>query len=259
VVAIHQYISPSFLAYYTVDHNAVCLYMTDERSSHKKDRKIRVAALDRVDTKPIWLQFGDTTDVYLYLSQKASAAEEKWLSIVNFVMNLLVEFVNNRIKVQHGTRVRELELMRKRDYRVAVCSASNPLEGNFGWHQDGKNGIVVIGDAQYSTFQLMVPTLCLQNYSHPNTKIEWAPINQPTYTACTVVQECILFHIQLLAVNEKFKHHVSVHYVEQKTTPALRITSHSHFVYLFLFHNKHFSRLKLILAPFLPGSCSTSV
>jgi hypothetical protein len=209
VVALHQYVSPSFLAFYTVDHDSSCAYMKDVRSSRKKQRKIRVASLDHVDTLPTWLQFGDTTEVYLYLSQKASVAEEKWLFVVNFVMNLLVDFVNSAIKAEHGGKVRQFELLRKRDYRVAVGSASNPAEGNFGWHQDGKNGIVVVGDTNYSTFQLMVPTLCLQNYSHSNTTIEWAPISEPNFIAGTVTQECILLHIQLLGVNEKFRHHVS--------------------------------------------------
>lgn len=209
VLALHQYISPSFLAYYTVDHDASCSYMQDERSTtHKKERKIRVASMDHVDTKPTWLQFGDTKDVYLYLSQKASTAEEKWLSVVNFVMNLLVDFVNAKIKAQPGGSGR-LELMRKRDYRVAVGSASNPLEGNFGWHGDGKNGIVVPGDADYSTYQLMVPTFCIQNYAHANTKIEWAPVSDPSFIAGTVLQECILLHIQLLNVNAIYRHHVS--------------------------------------------------
>ena len=98
--------------------------MRDERSEHKKERKIRVASMDHVDTKPTWLQFGDTTDVYLYLSQKASAAKEKWLFIVNYMMNLLFEMVNSRIKATQGGKGRRLELMRKRDYRVAVGSAS---------------------------------------------------------------------------------------------------------------------------------------
>jgi hypothetical protein len=221
VVALHQYISPKFLAYYTVDHDASCAYMKDERSRHKKDRKIRVASLDHIDTKPIWLQFGDT-DVYLYLSQKASAAEEKWLFIVNFVMNLLVDFANDRIKAQHGGKGHRLELMRKRDYRVAVGSASNPLQGNYGKHQDGKNGTVKPGDPNYSTYQLMVPTLCIQNYAHRNTKIEWSPVADPTFTAGTVWQECILFHIQLLNVNELFVHYVSSSVVAASFIPPCR-------------------------------------
>ena len=210
VVALHQYISPSFLAYYTVDHDASCAYMTDERSSHKKERKIRVASPDHVDTKPVWLQFGDTADVYLYLSQKASVAEEKWLSIVNFVMNLLVEFVNKRIKeFSPGRKLEGSDLMRTRSYGVVVSSASNPIQGNYGWHRDGKNGIVDEGDPQYNSSQLMVPTLCIQNFAHSNTRIEWAPLSDPTYIAGTVHHECVLFHLQLLYVNEKYKHHVS--------------------------------------------------
>jgi len=184
--------------------------MTDERSSHKKERKIRVASPDHVDTKPVWLQFGDTADVYLYLSQKASVAEEKWLSIVNFVMNLLVEFVNKRIKeFSPGRKLEGSDLMRTRSYGVVVSSASNPIQGNYGWHRDGKNGIVDEGDAKYNSSQLMVPTLCLQNYAHSNTRIEWAPLTDPTYIAGTVHHECVLFHLQLLYVNEKYKHHVS--------------------------------------------------
>ena len=209
VVALHQYLSPKFLAYYTVDHDASCSYMRDERSEHKKERKIRVASMDHVDTKPTWLQFGDSVDVYLYLSQKASAAEEKWLFIVNYVMNLLVEMVNSRVKATIGGKGRRLELMRKRDYRVAVGSASNPLEGNYGKHGDAKNGIVIPGDIDYSTYQLMVPTLCIQNYAHANTKIQWSPVSDPSYTAGVVTQECVLFHIQLLNVNELFQHWVS--------------------------------------------------
>jgi hypothetical protein len=151
-----------------------------------------------------WLQFGDTSGVYLYLSQKASAAKEKWLYIVNFVLNLMVDFVNRSIKQQHGPNVDDQELLRKRAFGVVVSSASNPFEGNFGWHQDGKNGIVDEGDPRYSSAQLTATTLCLQNYAYSNTRIEWAPIAEPTFKACTVIQECILFHIQLLHVNEKF-------------------------------------------------------
>ncbi len=72
VVGIHQYLSPRFLAFYTVDHDSSCPYMRDYRSSHKKERKIRVSSTKHVNTKPVWLQFGESSDVHLYLSQKAS-------------------------------------------------------------------------------------------------------------------------------------------------------------------------------------------
>jgi hypothetical protein len=43
VIAIHQHLSPEFLAYYLVDHDSACSYMQDLKFVHKKDRKICVA------------------------------------------------------------------------------------------------------------------------------------------------------------------------------------------------------------------------
>jgi hypothetical protein len=60
VVAIHQHITPSFLA--------SCAWMKDEGSSHKKERKICVAWLDHVDASLTWLQFGDANDACLCVS-----------------------------------------------------------------------------------------------------------------------------------------------------------------------------------------------
>jgi hypothetical protein len=76
VIASTNASSPEFLAYYTVDH-ASCAYMADIRSFIKNNWKIRVSPVHHVNTQPIWLQFGETSDVYLYLSQKASVAEEE--------------------------------------------------------------------------------------------------------------------------------------------------------------------------------------
>jgi hypothetical protein len=85
VIAVHQFVSPDFLAYYFVDYNSACRYMQDIRSAHKKDRKIRVALIHHVSNQPIWLQFSTGDSTFLYLSQTASVAEEKWLIIVNHV------------------------------------------------------------------------------------------------------------------------------------------------------------------------------
>ena len=209
IVALHQYLSPSFLAYYCIDHDASCAYMSDVRSTHKKDRKIRVSSMDHVNTKPTWLQFGDKTDVYLYLSQKASVAEETWLSIVNHVMTLLVEQVNLAIKNAQPDKVPASKLLRHRNYRVTVGSISDPNEGNYGPHDDGKPGTVLAGDPNFSLFQLMVPTLCIQNYCYSNTTITWRPKQEPQYVAGEVQQEFVLFHLQMLGVQDNFKHEVS--------------------------------------------------
>jgi hypothetical protein len=61
-----------------------------------------VVSLIHVNALPVWLQFGGTSNVYLYLSQKATVAEESWLKIVNHVKKLLVDYVNQIIKEIFG-------------------------------------------------------------------------------------------------------------------------------------------------------------
>jgi hypothetical protein len=208
VIAIHQHLSPQFLAYYLVDHDSACTYMQDIRSAHKKDRKIRVASTHHVSTHPIWIQFGNDSNTYLYLSRKVSAAEEKWLLIVNFVMKLLVDFVNAHIKRVSQRPVPSENLMRIRRYCTVVENTGNPRNGNYGRHHDAKPGLVDPSDPRFSRFQLMVPTLCLQNHSVANTCISWYPNDFPKWCAGTVTQELFLFHIQCLGVQEHFQHEV---------------------------------------------------
>jgi hypothetical protein len=129
----------------------------------------------------------------------------------------------------------KFELMRKWDCRAALGSASDPLEGNFRWHSDGKNGIAVIGDAKRSTLQLLVPTLRVQNCAHLKTKIGWSPICEPNFVAGIVIQESVLFQVQLLAVNEKFKHHVSLSVVLPLSFLFSPLSA-SHFPNFFHFH-----------------------
>lgn len=209
VCAIHEYLSARFLAYYVVDHDASCKYMADVRSGHKKDRKIRVASSKHVNTKPVWVQLGETSNVYLYFSQKASVAEESWLVIVNHVMKLLVEFVNSKIKALHGSNTAHDKLLRLRIFTELISNASLPVLGNFGPHGDDRNGTCSKDDPKFSRFMLMVPTFCLQNYALETTKISWSPRSEPGWVAGCVFQYFCLIHIQLLGVQEFFLHYVS--------------------------------------------------
>ena len=216
VIAIHQFLSAEFLAYYLVDHDSACLYMQDIRSSHKKDRKIRVSSIHHTSNQPIWLQFGSRESAYLYLSRTASSAEEKWLHIVNYVMKLLVNFVNNRIRRLFPTQTVPMEkLLRLRQYGTLVGTTGNPRTANYGRHHDAKPGLVDPTDARFSRYNLMVPTLCLQNHAMANTSISWFPNENPTWCAGTITQELFLFHIQGVGVQEHFEHQVRFlyHYI----------------------------------------------
>jgi hypothetical protein len=45
-----------------------------------------IASSKHTNCKPIFVHVGDTKDVYLYLSQKASAAEASWFKVVNWTI-----------------------------------------------------------------------------------------------------------------------------------------------------------------------------
>jgi hypothetical protein len=213
VLAGHQILSPKFLAYWLVDHDSACSYMKDVRSMHKKDRYIRIASTLHETSKPVWMKFGDETNIYLYLSQKASAAEEKWICIVNFVMKLLCTFVNQYIRKNANGPVPSDELMRLRVFDTAVSNTGHPNDSDYGLHTDAKHGLVDQEDPKRNSFNLIVPTLCIQNHSVASTRVEWLGNEDDPLRADSVrgsiLQEFCLFHLQLLGVQEFFRHRVS--------------------------------------------------
>jgi hypothetical protein len=209
VVGFHQLFSPQFLAYFSVDHDVSCKYMTDIRTSNKKHRKIRISSTQHTATNPIWLQFGEGKDVVLYLSQKASAAEEAWLKVANYVTDELVKFVNKYLLKIFGPGLKRKKLMRTPKFETNVCNASRPDDGKYGEHRDAKPGLVDISRAKFGDFYLMVPTFCLQNHLGKNAVIEWLPLAEPTFVAGKLEQELCLFHFQMYNVNKDYKHRVS--------------------------------------------------
>jgi hypothetical protein len=160
ILALHQYLSPAFLAYYTADQDS-CSYMQDIRSIHKKDRKVRVASTRHNNSKPTWLQFGAKSDVFLYLSQTASVGEQLWLKIVNFVTQRLTVYVNSQLKSgKKYSRNRQVTLPL---FTELVLNASVPKDGNFGPHDDNKPGLSHAADPRFSgpiVVDLMHSKLC---------------------------------------------------------------------------------------------------
>ena len=140
--------------------------------------------------------------------RRVSAAEEKWLLIVNYVMKLLVDFVNAHLTRVSPRQVPTESLMRIRRYGTLVENTGNPSSGNYGRHHDAKPGLVDPADPQFSRYQLMVPTLCLQNHSVASTSNSWFPNDYPKWCAGTVTHELFLFHIQCIGVQEHFQHAV---------------------------------------------------
>jgi hypothetical protein len=169
VFALHNgFLSAKWVAAYLVDTDNN-LFMDDARafSLNSKERKLRIFLIAHTFDQPSWLQFGEKRNVYLYLSQKASAAEEGWLSISSYVINLLINFINDML-----------------DSETEACYKFQPVEydagvvnlaemGSYGLQHDAKFGLVYPSIPSYSSFFLMVPTLAIQNHSAPSSHISW--------------------------------------------------------------------------------------
>jgi hypothetical protein len=214
VFAMHNgMLSAQWIASYLVDTDNN-FFMKDVRAKllNEKERMLRVFSIDHTHDKPSWMQFGEKKKIFLYLSQRASAAEEGWLKIANYVINLLIEYINNKLATDMKGKDYRLEPV---EYTVGVSSIANPSLGLFGLHSDSKPGIVDSGVLSYSKFMLMVPTLAIQNHWAETCEISWVgkdDISGPKL--CSIRHDFVIAHWQLLNVNASFLH--QVRFVDEK-------------------------------------------
>jgi hypothetical protein len=206
VIAMHNegFLSPEWIAAYLVDTDNNH-FMVDKRSekANNKDRRLRIFSPLHQFKVPIWMQFGRKKNVYLFMSDKASAAEEGWLKIVSYVINLLVDFINKRLVAATGSRYRLEHVV----YDTGVASLSNPSVGSFARHQDGFHGLVDPSTPGYSRFMLMVPTFAIQNHCAITRFINFYEKGK-TKKIATFSHDFLIQHWQLFGVNESFEHEV---------------------------------------------------
>jgi hypothetical protein len=208
VFAMHNgMLSAQWVASYLVDTDNN-FFMEDVRAKimNAKERMLRIFSTDHTFKNPTWLQFGSKEKIYLYLSQRASTAEEGWLTIANYVINLLIDFINLRLDADDKGKEFKLERV---DYTVGVASIANPAFGLFSLHSDAKPGIVDSALAMYSKFMLMVPTLGIQNHCAPTCDISWVGKDDTAERKlASFTHDFVITHWQLMNVNEMFKHQV---------------------------------------------------
>jgi hypothetical protein len=210
VFAMHNgMLSAQWVASYLVDTDNN-LFMEDVRAKimNAKERMLRIFSTDHTFHNPTWLQFGSQEKIYLYLSQRASTAEEGWLTIANYVINLLIDYINLRLDADDKGKEFKLERV---DYTVGVASIANPAFGLFSLHSDAKPGIVDSASAMYSKFMLMVPTLGIQNHCAPTCDISWVGKDDAAERKlASFTHDFVITHWQLMNVNEMFKHQVRI-------------------------------------------------
>ena len=141
VFAMHnsRFVSVEWLSTFLVDTDNN-YFMTDVRARdmNEKERLLRIFSAEHTFNEPTWLQFGESKSPHLYLSQRASVAEESWLKISSYITNLLIGSINQRLNVLTCGRY-TLEPV---NYDVGVVTLGNPTNSGIGPHADGKDGLV---------------------------------------------------------------------------------------------------------------------
>jgi hypothetical protein len=211
VFAIHNaHYSVAWIAAYLVDTDNN-LFMEDVRAASlsEKERLLRVFSTYHTEHEPSWVQFGDKASVFLYLSRLASAAEQGFLKIQSYVINLLLEDINSTLAKLSTTNGKyRLEPFQ---YDTGVVALGNPTTSSLGAHQDGKPGIICPHTHTFSPFMLMVPTMAFQNNCGPTATISWWCQDDPKKVVQAVfTHDFFINHYQMMGVNHYFAHAVRI-------------------------------------------------
>jgi hypothetical protein len=210
VFALHnQCLSAEWLASYLVDTDNN-FFMDDRRAKllNDKDRLLRVFSNYHTFQQPTWLQFGEKKNVYLYLSQRASAAEEGWLKIASYLIKLEVDYINIFLSKIPGS---QQFILNPCDHALdtGVIGLGDPSQSSFASHSDIRTGLTHPSIPGYRGFFLQVPTLAITNFESVSTHITWfLKEDKSEKPRAKISQDFVVVHAQLMAVQENFKHKV---------------------------------------------------
>jgi hypothetical protein len=200
---------------------------TQDGKHLKHNRGYRFASIGHAEEDgilPCWIMFGEGTSTSLLLSQHTNKPECNILRIVNYIYHIYAEFVNNKFERNFGKlAVKKWGLAVDDDgyFDSLMTMVSNPLESTYGMHDDGKPGLCEPNqptdgvDGEYalhthSKFNLVVPTVCIQNNSKKNTRIEfYDKKNRKEEPVGTIECSEVTIHLQLLGVQQTCTHIVS--------------------------------------------------
>jgi hypothetical protein len=173
---------------------------------HGKERLLRIVAANHTYNEPTWLQFGEAKSVHLYLSQRASVAEESWLKISSYIINLLIGSINQQLNVLTCGRYK----LEQVNCNVGVVTLGNPSACGIGAHSDGKNGQMCANTPGYGRFQMNVVTLGVQNHCGATSRRSWWLKNdlQKT-TSAHFEHDFFIIHCQTMGVQESILHDVN--------------------------------------------------
>jgi hypothetical protein len=218
VLQIDNALSPAFVSRY-ISGMDNAKYTPDGRSP-KHDRAYRFASRGHklVDDLPAWIMFGEALNASLLLSQHTNPVEAELLDVVNFIHYSYVDFLNGKIEDATGGTKWGLPELPGGHYDSLMTMISDPTTSNYGLHDDGKPGLCE-GESDehpgshpnsYSKFNLVVPTVCIQNHSKKTTSIKFFD-KSAEFGPCIGEILCgvVTIHVQLVGVQHTCQHEVS--------------------------------------------------
>jgi hypothetical protein len=223
VLQIDNALSPAFVKRYLNATDTSKYTPDDKQPKHPRGYRFVSNGHMQDSDLPVWLMFGDAATSSLFFSQYANQAELDLLRIVNFIHNLYCDFLNKELETQtNSAQIRKkwgLPELQEGYYDSLMTMVSNPVHSNYGLHDDGKIGLCTQDNEEdtsndpdmYSKFNLVVPTVCIQNHQKRTTRIEFLDKRYPANAKPVDSVKCgvVTIHVQLIGVQKTCWHIVS--------------------------------------------------
>lgn len=221
VLQIENALSPTFVNRYlsSLDQSK---FTQDGKYLHH-DRGYRFASKfhNHDGVTPQWLLFGEDSGSTLLLSQHTNSTEVDLIFVMNYINSLYTDFVNERFEENVGPQAAKKWCLEEQDHGYfdsLMTMVSNPSNSNYGEHDDGKVGLCKADEQSdegvtlpnsHSKFQMVVPTVAIQNHKKKTTFIEFYDKKNPGFPVGVVNCGVVTIHIQLIGVQQNCTHKVS--------------------------------------------------
>ncbi len=200
-------LSPAFLQYL---HSSVesFRYIRDPRT--QKDRLLRFASTAHTQSKPQLFKLGQPPNATVFESDYATPVERDLLNIVNKLMDELYEFIYNGLCRSIGIANAQMLSPKKRRLDMVCHTLGDLRTGNYGLHDDSGEMITDEDVPGCGSFNLLVPTIAIQNRNSSDVAIHWYEREIKPKSLVTVLSSVDSLHWQAFGVQRNSKHHVPV-------------------------------------------------
>jgi hypothetical protein len=224
VLQIDNALSPSFVQSYLDSMDRAKYAPNMRKLSHDRGYRFASKGHKQDNEHPNWILFGEDIGASVLLSQYANPEEQQLLRVVNFVHHLYCDFLNQQLEdTTYSTDARRKWGLTEGPgghFDSLMTMVASPTGKNYGLHDDAKPGLCSadhIGEDgadnftnpvnTYSKFNLVVPTVCIQNHQKRTTEVQFREKRSTSEDSIgTVTCGVVTIHIQLIGVQHTCDH-----------------------------------------------------